>query len=107
MDLAEWYKLANSIIGGVSFVALAWLVGSRKIRIAYEADREVLTYKSLWEAEKEARAKLEHQNDQLVLDLRQSSETLNGTAKALQNANAMLQNVLDRRRLGPGQGIEG
>ena len=102
--MSDWFTAANSIIGGIAFLAIVYAVGTKKLRVGYEADEQNDLYKGLWEEEKKSREKAELANDQLISDLRSSIASLSDTSKALQNANDLLtklvheRGIVDRRR---------
>jgi predicted transcriptional regulator len=96
----EWDKLLpviNGVAGGgILTLVLYWIITNK-----LSLPREVEVYKNLYDIERTAREKQEAQNDELVGDLRKSQESLNDTAKALQNANNLLTGILQQQGVVP------
>jgi hypothetical protein len=85
--------ILNGTLGGFFMAIALWAIVTNKISLP----REVVVYKSLYEAEKEERQKVDAQNDDLVADMRKSHDMLQETARALQNANALLTTLVERK----------
>jgi len=85
--------ILQNTIGGLAMGIFIWATVTGRINLP----RETQVYKTLYEEEKTDRIKLETQNDELVADLRKSHDTLNETAKALQNANNLLTGLLNKQ----------
>lgn len=90
MDWEKALPVVNGTVGGFFMAVAIWAIVTNKIALP----REVQVYKTLYEKSEADKAKVEAQNDELVADLRRSHDTMGDTAKALQNANNLLSELM-------------